>query len=89
MHIYTLIISFTKFECMTDYKRATAINGNTVYLHMHRDNFSDPATVEEVFTVQDISPVADKKEKLPAPKAAKYEAFLSLLDCPLSPKPSG
>ena len=45
--------------------------------------------MEEVFTVQDISAVADKKEKLPAPKAAKYEAFLSLLDCPPPPKPSG
>lgn len=55
---------------------------------MYRDNFSDPATVEEVYTVQDVSPVADKKGKLPAPKATQYEAFISLLDCPPSPKPS-
>ena len=38
--MHTFIISFTKFECMTDYNCATAINGNTVYLHMHRDNLA-------------------------------------------------
>lgn len=55
---------------------------------MYRDNFSDQATVNEVFTVQDISLVVGKKEKLPAPKAAEYEAIISLLVCPPSPKPS-